>query len=72
MKIKFITDTETLFEKEMPERLSEAELEEVEQFGKKEIVSLTIEFVEGITVDRTTDLTMVKPSMLQQLTIKVK
>lgn len=76
MKIKFITDTETLSEINIQVDETDEVFEETQHkldaYDKHEIQSLTYEFVEGTKVEDTTDPRLIQPQMVSQLIIKVK
>lgn len=72
MKVKIITETETLFDMEMPERLTDEIEEQLIPFNERPIVSTLIEYTEGKLVQDTHDLGELEPKDVQQMTIKIK
>jgi|WetSurMetagenome_2_1015567.scaffolds.fasta_scaffold871537_1 hypothetical protein len=74
MKLKFITDTKILFEKEMPESLSEYEANELRQFDEREIISYTIEFNDGVICSDIHDFDdlSLHNERIKQLILKIK
>jgi hypothetical protein len=72
MIIKYVTDTETLLEKEMPNKMSKEDIVVLEKFNEMEVISLHYEFVDGVKCGVTHDFDNMKPDMIKQVTIKVK
>ena len=71
MKLKFLTDKETLFDKVMPELLDEKLEEELMKFNEREIISLQLTFVKGTKVEETTNVSDIDPDIIDEIIIKV-
>lgn len=72
MKIKFITDTETLIELDITDENADKQLEQFEVFNDREVLSYNIEFTDVVKLSQTHNFGNIKPEMVKQMTIKLK
>lgn len=74
MKIKIITDTETLFEKEGNSTITEQEEKDLKALEQRDCISLSVELVEGVKMIETAELAefFCHPDKIASITAKVK
>lgn len=72
MRLKFVTETETLFDKVMPKEINEKLEAKLLAFDDREIISLQMIFIDGTHVRETTDIGELDPKVIKEITITVK
>ena len=71
MKVKFETETEVLFDEDIATNLTPEGEDMLKQFDKRQIISYTIHFTEGVTCDDVKDFNNLSEEQIKQLIIKI-
>ncbi len=74
MRLRFVTATETLMDEDIPVNVSAEDREKINQFNKRELVSVTIEYAAGVLAEAGLEMDNLHshPELIKQLIVEVK
>lgn len=72
MRIKFITDKEVLLNEVFPVDMKDDDIKKITQFDKREILSYTIELIDGIKMGQAHSMDKIKTEWIKTIIAKIK